>query len=204
MTDKGRQGTRVIREVQLPLPYQRLSTRTQEKRIVSIPARRKRRGHMARWYYKSIFDELDEMRNYMDALFQQMYGTNPTALLPSAGESATKLLPVQPSRLRVDVIEQTDEVVVTADLIPGITKKDISLDLINPQALEISWERKEEKKEEKEGYYLRERRFGSMTRIVPLPVPVTEDKATATVKNGVLEVHLKKTKKEPKAKIAIE
>jgi HSP20 family protein len=159
---------------------------------------------MARWYYKSIFDELDEMRNYMDALFQQMYGTNPTALLPSAGESAPKLLPVQPSRLRVDVIEQPDEVVVTADLIPGITKKDISLDLINPQALEISWERKEEKKEEKEGYYLRERRFGSMTRIVPLPVPVTEDKATATVKNGVLEVHLKKTKKEPKAKIAIE
>jgi HSP20 family protein len=159
---------------------------------------------MARWYYKSIFDELDEMRNYMDALFQQMYETNPTALLPSAGESATKLLPVQPSRLRVDVVEQTDEVVITADLIPGVTKKDISLDLINPQALEISWERKEEKKEEKEGYYLRERRFGSMMRIVPLPVPVTEDKATATVKNGVLEVHLKKTKKEPKAKIAIE
>jgi HSP20 family protein len=159
---------------------------------------------MARWYYKSIFDELDEMRNYMYALFQQMYETNPTALLPSAGESATKLLPVQPLRLRVDVVEQTDEVVVTADLIPGVTKKDISLDLINPQALEISWERKEEKKEEKEGYYLRERRFGSMTRIVPLPAPVTEDKATATVKNGVLEVHLKKTKKEPKAKIAIE
>jgi HSP20 family protein len=102
------------------------------------------------------------------------------------------------------VVEQTDEVIITADLIPGVTKKDISLDLINPQALEISWERKEEKKEEKEGYYLRERRFGSMMRIVPLPAPVTEDKATATVKNGVLEVHLKKTKKEPKAKIAIE
>jgi HSP20 family protein len=128
---------------------------------------------MARWYYKSIFDELDDMRNYMDALFHQMYETNPTALLPSAGESATKMLPAQQSRLRVDVAEHGDEVVVTADLIPGVTKKDISLDLINPQALEISWERKEEKKGEKEGYYLRERRFGSMTRIVPLPVPVT-------------------------------
>jgi HSP20 family protein len=43
-----------------------------------------------------------------------------------------------------------------------------------------------------------------MTRIVPLPVPVTEDKATATIKNGELEVHLKKTAKEPKGKIAIE
>jgi HSP20 family protein len=159
---------------------------------------------MARWYYKSIFDELEEMRDYMDALFRQMYETTPTALLPPAGETATKMLPAQQSRLGVDVAEHGDEVIVTADLIPGVTKKDISLDLINPQALEISWERKEEKKEEKEGYYLRERRFGSMTRIVPLPVPVTEDKATATVKNGVLEVHLKKTVKEPRGKIAIE
>ena len=159
---------------------------------------------MARWYYKSIFDEIEDMRNYMDALFHQMYETSPTALLPSAGESATKMLPAQQSRLRVDVAEHGDEVVVTADLIPGVTKNDISLDLINPQALEISWERKEEKKEEKEGYYLRERRFGSMTRIVPLPMPVTEDKSTATVKNGVLEVHLKKTAKETKGKIAIE
>ncbi len=159
---------------------------------------------MARWYYKSIFDELDEMRAYMDALFHQMYETNPTALLPSAGESAIKMLPAQPARLRVDVAERDDEVVVTADLIPGVTKKDISLDLINPQALEISWERKEEKKEEKEGYFLRERKFGSMTRIVPLPVIVTEDNATVMVKNGVLEVHLKKTTKEPKRKIVIE
>jgi len=159
---------------------------------------------MPRWYYKSIFDELEEMRNYMDVLFHQMYATNPTALLPSAGESATKMLPAQRSRLRVDVTEHDDEVVVTADLIPGVTKKDISLDLINPQALEISWERKEEKKEEKEGYYLRERSFGSMTRIVPLPVTVTEEKASATVKNGVLEVHLKKSAKEPRGKIAIE
>ena len=159
---------------------------------------------MARWYYKSIFDELEDMRNYMDALFRQMYETTPTALLPSASESATKMLPAQQSRLGVDVAEHEDEVIVTADLIPGVTKKDISLDLINPQALEISWERKEEKKEEKEGYYMRERMFGSMTRIVPLPVPVTEDKATATVKNGVLEVHLKKTVKEPRGKITIE
>jgi HSP20 family protein len=159
---------------------------------------------MARWYYKSVFDDLEEMRNYMDALFHEMYGTNPVALLPSAGEPATKMLPARQVRLHVDVADHGDEIIVTADLIAGVTKKDISLDLIHPQALEIFWERKEENKDEKEGYYLRERRFGSMTRIVPLPVPVTKDKATATVKNGVLEVHLKKTAKEPKGKILIE
>jgi HSP20 family protein len=114
------------------------------------------------------------------------------------------MLPVTLSRPGVDVVQHEDEVVVTADLAPGVFKKDITLDLVNPRALEISWERKEEEKEEKEGYYLRERRFGSMTRIVPLPVPVTQEKATATVKNGVLEIHLKKSAKEPTARIAIE
>lgn len=207
MTDKGRRGICVIcgDPVTLAMPGDCQPAQKDKNEFRCSPARCKKvRMIMARWYYKSIFDELDEMRTYMDALFQQMYKTNPTALLPSAGEPATKMLAAQPSRLRVDVAEREDEVVVTVDLIPGVTKKDISLDLINPQALEISWERKEEKKEEKEGYYLRERRFGSMTRIVPLPVTVTEDKATATVNNGVLEVHLKKSSKEPKGKITIE
>jgi HSP20 family protein len=159
---------------------------------------------MVRWYYKSVFDELDEMRNYMEALHHQMYETSPTALLPSGKEPAMKMLPALHSRPGVDVSVHGDEVIVTADLIPGITKNDITLDLINSRALEISWERKEERKENEEGYYLRERRFGSMTRIIPLPVPVTEDKATAMVKNSVLEVHLKKTAKTARGNIPIE
>lgn len=159
---------------------------------------------MVRWYYKSIFDELEEMRDYLDSLFREVSEIKPQALLPAAGEPTTTMLPVQHPHLGVDVVQHEDEVVVTADLAPGVFKKDITLDLLNPRALEISWERKEEKKEEKEGYYLRERRFGSMTRIVPLPVTVMQENATATVKNGVLEVHLKKSVKEAKAKITIE
>lgn len=114
------------------------------------------------------------------------------------------MLPEQPTDLLVDVTEKDDEVIVTADMIPGVAKKDISLNLITPHSLKISCERKEEKKEEREGYYLRERSFGSMTRIVPLPKPVTENTASATFKNGVLEVHLKKVEKDSGGKISIE
>jgi len=159
---------------------------------------------MVRWYYRSLFDEIEDMRNYMESLSRQLYDTSPVALLPATGESATKMLPAPQTSFRVDVAEKNNEVVVTADMIPGVQKKDISIDLINSQALEISCERKEEKKEEKEGYYMRERTFGSMTRIVPLPKPVTEEGSTSTFKNGVLEIHLKKTTREPRGKIAIE
>ena len=159
---------------------------------------------MVRWYYQSIFDEIEEMRKYMESLSRQMYETSPTVLLPGPVESGTKMLPAQRTGLRVDVADTDKEVVVTADMIPGVAKKDISLNLINPQALEISCERRDERKEEKEGYFMRERTFGSMTRVVPLPRPVSEEGASASFRNGVLEVHLKKSGNEIKGKIFID
>jgi HSP20 family protein len=159
---------------------------------------------MVRLYYRSLFDELEDMRNYMDSLSRQMYDPGQLTLLPATGDAATKMLPAARTTFRVDVAEKEDEVLVTADMIPGVSKKDIALNLINPQALEISCERHEEKNEEKEGYYMRERTFGSMTRIVPLPKPVTEDGSSSTFKNGVLEVHLKKTTKESRGKIPVD
>jgi HSP20 family protein len=157
---------------------------------------------MVKRYRRSIFDELDDMRAYMDYLFQHAFEPGRHAL-PPAGEPV-EVLPAFQGEMRADVTEHDDEVIVTADIIPGIGKKDISLDLITPQALEITCERKEEKREEKEGYYLRERSFGSMRRVIPLPQAVTDEGAAATFRNGVLEVHLKKSRKEPKTKILIE
>jgi HSP20 family protein len=158
---------------------------------------------MVRWYYQSIFDELEEMRKYMESLSRQMYETSPIVLLPGPPEHATKMLPAQRAGLRVDVSDTEKEVVVAADMIPGVQKKDIVLTLISPRALEISCERRDENREEKEGYFLQERKFGSMTRIVPLPRAVSEEGSSATLKDGVLEVHLKKSETETKGKIPV-
>jgi len=159
---------------------------------------------MVRWYYQSIFDELEDMRKYMESLSRQMYETSPVALLPGPALPTTKMLPAQRAGLRVDVTDTEKEVVVTADIIPGVSKKDITLTLISSQALEISCERRDEKKEEKEEYFMRERSFGSMIRVIPLPRPVTEEGSSASFRDGVLEVHLKKTEMETKGKISIE
>jgi HSP20 family protein len=113
------------------------------------------------------------------------------------------MLPAIRGEFRIDVREHDDEVIVVADL-PGVDKEDVNLDLINPRALEISTERKSEKEEKSQGYYIRERMFGSMNRIVALPVDVTEDDAKASFKNGVLEVRFKKAKILPKSRIEIE
>ena len=159
---------------------------------------------MVRWYYRSIFDELEDMRKYMESLSRQMYDTSPMVLLPGPALPTTKMLPAQREGLRVDVADTDREVVVTADMIPGVLKKDITLTLISPRALEISCDLRDENQEEKEEYFMRERRFGCMTRIIPLPRAVSEDGSSASFNDGVLEVHLKKSEQETKGKISIE
>jgi len=159
---------------------------------------------MVRWYYSSLFDEIDDMKKQIDAFTRQMYRTSPLALLPGSGEPETSLVRAGQSGLRVDVANEDKEVVVTADLAPGLSKKDISLRLAAPDLLEISYERKEEKQEKKEGYYLRERRFGAVSRLVSLPQPVSGEGAKASLENGVLKVRLKKTEQDLTGKIPVE
>ena len=159
---------------------------------------------MVKWYYRSVFDELEDMRKYLEVLNRQIYGTTPAALLPAYGGSARKMLPLQPATLRVDVFENDDEVVITAGMSAGITKKDIFLELINPHALEITCEQKEVMTDENGRYCLRERTSRSMTRLITLPKPVTDAGSSATFRNGVLEVHLKKITKESRGKISID
>lgn len=159
---------------------------------------------MVRWYYRSVFDELEDMRKYLEVLNRQIYEPNPAGLLPAAGGSARKMLPLPPTTLHVTVSENDDEVVITAAMSAGITKETISLDLIDPRTLEISCVQTDERSDENEGYHLRERTFASMTRVVSLPEPVTDEGSSATFKDGVLEVHLKKITKESRGKIPVD
>ena len=95
---------------------------------------------MVQWYYSSILDELDDIKKQMESLMRQRYSTSPVALLPGLGEPGTTLLSSGRSGLRVDVADRDKEVVVTADMVPGVSKNDISISLTGPQLLEISCE----------------------------------------------------------------
>ena len=92
---------------------------------------------------------------------------------------------------------------MVADL-PGVEKEDVTVSLVNPSTLEISSERKAEKEEKEEGYYMRERVYGSLCRTVALPHDVTDAGAAASFKNGVLEVRLKKTEVQRGSSITVE
>ena len=90
----------------------------------------------------------------------------------------------------VDVSESDKEIEVTAEL-PGIDEKDIDISLAEC-VLTIRGEKKSEVEKKEKDYYLQERTFGSIERVVPLPDTIDLDSANATFKNGVLTVKLAK------------
>ena len=99
---------------------------------------------------------------------------------------------------RSDVVETDNGVEVTIEL-PGLEQKDVEVTLTD-EALTIRGEKQIERKEEKRGYYVSERSYGSIFRTIPLPAGVDSDKAEAMFKNGVLTIRLPQ-RPEAKAKV---
>jgi HSP20 family protein len=95
----------------------------------------------------------------------------------------------------VDVTETEKSYKVVAEL-PG--EKNIEVKIANGM-LTIKGEKQEEKEEEKQDYYVRERSFGSFERTFPVPDGVDLDKVDASFKKGVLTVTLPKSAEAQKA-----
>ncbi|HNS83153.1 MAG TPA: Hsp20 family protein, partial [Methanolinea sp.] len=111
-----------------------------------------RRRYPFGWMMRDFEDLMGEMEN-------RFWGGGGRLLPP--GGVADRMLPAIRGEFRVDVREHEDEVMIVADL-PGVDKEDVSISLLNPNTLEISCERKMDKEEKEEGYYVRERMYGSM------------------------------------------
>jgi len=99
---------------------------------------------------------------------------------------------------RSDVVETDEGIEVTVEL-PGLEQKDVEVTLTD-EALTIRGEKQIERKEEKRGYYVSERSYGSIFRTIPLPAGVDSENAEAVFKNGVLTVRLPQ-RPEAKAKV---
>ncbi len=132
--------------------------------------------------FEFIFKELENMANNM-SVFRSPDGRimGGISIIPSFGSN----------QMQVDVNEHDDEVIVVADL-PGVDREAIEINLINPRVLGLKCTRDKESEREDDGYYVRERVSGTTQRTIALPCDVKSDGTTATFKNGVLEVKLKK------------
>lgn len=86
---------------------------------------------------------------------------------------------------------ETEEDVVYAFDLPGISDSDISVEL-DDDTLVVSAERMRAEETATEKLYRAERRYGSYKRTIGLPAGVAEGDVSARYENGVLEVHVRK------------
>lgn len=113
----------------------------------------------------------------------------------------TGLIPAEWSP-RIEVTEREGQLVVKAEL-PGMTKDDVSVELTD-ESLTIQGERRQEKKESRDGYLYNECTYGRFFRAIPLPEGAETQKATAQFVSGVLEVAMPYAHKNDKKARRIE
>ena len=128
------------------------------------------------------------LRDAMDRLFDESF-------LRPFGDSSGWPIVGAPA---VDVAETNDALVVTAT-VPGAKPEDIKVTLIG-DVLQIAGEVKDESEQDEATYHVRERRFGSFSRQIALPVPVMSDKVQAEFEHGVLKLTMPKAEEaKPKS-----
>jgi HSP20 family protein len=138
----------------------------------------------------------EDFRDEMNRVFERFESGWPHWSLSSARWPASVMVP------DLDVHENDKLITIEAEL-PGVDEKDVSV-TFNNGYLTIRGEKKTEREEKKENYYLAERSFGSFERSLRLPDTLDDSKIEARFDKGVLKVSAPKRPEAQKAERKIE
>ncbi|RXW23154.1 hypothetical protein EST38_g2709 [Candolleomyces aberdarensis] len=118
-------------------------------------------------------------------------GTNQIQRQGEGGDGA-----IRHFKPRMDLHEDSEENLVTATFeLPGLKKEDVSID-VNNGRLTVSAESKLSSEHNENGYAVRERRYGKLSRTLQLPQGLKEEDIKASMENGVLSITFPKSTPE--------
>ena len=129
----------------------------------------------------SVWDPVSNIRSDFERLFSDFF---PTSVKRIWGYEPGLIEPA------VDVVEKEDTMIVRAEL-PGISKDEVKIE-VHENRLILKGKHKTEKEEKKEDYYRKEIECGSFYRSIELPSNAEASSAKASLKDGILEITLKK------------
>lgn len=139
-------------------------------------------------HWRSPFDEFQRFYDDINRFFGRSLAESGQGLdLPFFGHRGPA----------VDLSETQNEIVLHAE-IPGVNPDDLDI-TITEDSITLRGEVKQEINADERGYRRVERRYGSFYRSIPFPSMVKHDQATASYRNGILEVRIPKAE-EAKSK----
>ena len=121
-----------------------------------------------------------DIQSEMDRMFEDFFRGGLAWGGRQGADQATRWAPA------IDALHRDGDLVIWAEL-PGVKPEDVDITLHNG-VLTLSGERKAEQEQQGQGYYVRERRFGSFKRSMTLPEGIDESKIHARFEDGILEV----------------
>ncbi|HEU5140570.1 MAG TPA: Hsp20/alpha crystallin family protein [Bacillales bacterium] len=94
---------------------------------------------------------------------------------------------------RVDMLEQDSFFIIEAEL-PGFQREQIDIEALD-SSLKITAHHNEisEESNDNNHYYRKERTYGHVERIIPIPFRIEPNQTTATYKNGILRIIIPKS-----------
>jgi HSP20 family protein len=101
----------------------------------------------------------------------------------------------------VDIYDDGDKFVIKAEL-PGMDKKDISIDL-KDRVLTLKGERSHDNEVKEDRYYRKERAYGKFERTFTLPVGLNHNDIKADYKDGLLKIDIPKPEEEKPKQITV-
>ncbi len=93
---------------------------------------------------------------------------------------------------KIDVYETPKEVTVSAEL-PGISEKDIDVQISTDGYLTISGEKRSETEQKDKNSYFSEISYGMVKRTIPLPWDLDYSLTDASYNDGILKISIPKT-----------
>ena len=134
----------------------------------------------------------------MTDFFEEQFGE---ATLTAAKTEPKKPKPSDEGQLTVDVY-QTEYDIVIKSTIAGVTVEDIDIAITNDMVT-IKGSRNHDEEIDAESYYYQELYWGPFSRSIILPEDIDVEKASASMKNGVLTLRLPKLAKSRMKKVKI-
>ena len=127
------------------------------------------------------FAEIDSLQRAMKSLFDSIVPSN-SDIMSSGFAPAAEM-------------SETPEAIMLKLEIPGMDAKDIDIQ-VAAESIAISGERQSETKTEADGVTRSEFRYGSFSRVIPLPARVKNNEVNAEYKDGILHLTLPKAEAE--------
>ena len=150
--------------------------------------------------WEDPFEEMKRFRKEMNHLIDTFFGND--SFKGRLLDTRNIRKDMQIFRQPLSDIRETDKDIISSIEIPGVDKKDIQLK-ITENNLEVKVEKKAETKIEKKDYLKAERSYKGFYRSMILPAQIIPSQATASYKNGVLEVVMPKAKEKKLEKAEI-